>query len=187
MASTRLQTSVEPQILKARQGYIQIYTGDGKGKTTAALGLTVRALGAGWKVCWIQFLKGRATSEWTILKTLPGITFRPFGTKTFIKTKPTRPDRVRAWAALSAFRRAIRSDQYHMVIADEILVGLSLKLFSEKDLKTCLQQRSPHPEIVLTGRGATASLVRLADLVTECKARKHYYAKKVWARRGIEF
>lgn len=169
------------------RGYVQVYTGPGKGKTTAAVGLAVRALAAGWQVAFIQLLKGRESGEARILRRLRGLDWRWFGSGQFIRGKAGARDRAQAQAALAAVLAALRSGRCRLVVADEILVARRLGLLSAADLQACLDARPPHCELVLTGRGAPASLVRQADLVTFFQARKHYFARGVKARQGIEY
>lgn len=169
------------------RGFVQIYTGPGKGKTTAAVGLAARALAAGWKVAFIQFLKGGGLGEARILRRLRGLDWRRFGSGKFIRGKASLRDRVQAQAALAAVLAALRSGRYRLVVADEALVARKLGLLSAADLQACLEARPLRCELVLTGRGAQAGLIRQADLVTYFQARKHYFGRGVKARRGIEY
>lgn len=173
--------------MNKNRGFVHVYTGPGKGKTTAAVGLAVRALAAGWPVAFIQFLKGRESGEARILKNRPGMYWRRFGGPKLVRGLATSRDRDQAQAALAAVLAALRSGRYRLVVADEILVARKLGLLSDTDLRACLDERPAACELVLTGRGASPALARRADLVTYFQARKHYFDQGAGARRGIEF
>ena len=168
-------------------GQIHIYTGDGKGKTTAAIGLSVRAAGAGWQIFFGQFLKSADYSEHKALaRWAEQITVQTFGTGRLIRDSPSRKDVELAQKGLVRAEEAITSQKFQLVILDEILVAALMNLVKESDI-IHLIRRLPEPvELVLTGRGATAALVKEADLVTEMKEVKHYYHKGIQAREGIE-
>jgi cob(I)alamin adenosyltransferase len=171
------------------KGHIQVYTGDGKGKTTAALGLALRAAGYKHKVYIGQFLKGQEYGELLSAKKLqPYITIEQFGRKGFIHvTKdPDEEDIKRAKRGLKKCREAMLSRKYRIIILDEINVAVDLNLLTEGELHKFLDKRPEDVEIILTGRYAPSSLLKRADLVTEMKAKKHYYKKGVRAREGIE-
>lgn len=169
------------------QGYVQVYTGDGKGKTTAALGLAVRAAGAGLKVFIGQFIKSMTYSEIKALERFEDrITIRQFGRGCFIRGNPTPADIKVAGQALEALMDTLKSGNYDVVIADEANVAFACHLISEKDLLDLIDARPSHVELVLTGRGAPDAVIDKADLVTEMKAVKHYYEKGITARDGIE-
>jgi cob(I)alamin adenosyltransferase len=169
------------------KGYVQIYTGDGKGKTTAALGLALRAVGAGLRVCFIKFLKGRISSEDRLLRKLPGLKLLWFGQEQFLRGRPTALDKSQARAGLAAVSAALAGGACDLVIADEICVAAALGVIAEEDVLACIRRRPRGIELVLTGRGATPRLRRAADLVTEMKAVKHYFRSGVRARRGVEY
>ena len=171
------------------KGYIQVYTGNGKGKTTAALGLALRAAGYGQRVYSGQFLKGQEYGELrSIRKLAPLVTIEQFGRKGFIHVteSPDDEDIERAKKGLQRCLQAMLSRKYRIVVLDEINVALHFHLLAEKEVHDFLAQRPEDVEVVLTGRYAPASLIKRADLVTEMKERKHYYAKGVRARLGIE-
>lgn len=171
------------------KGCIQVYTGNGKGKTTAALGLALRAAGHGFRSYIGQFLKGQKYGELKSVKKLsPLITIRQFGRKGFIHVteNPEDEDIRRARDGLKKCLAAMVSKKYSLIILDEINVALYFKLLSEKDVHAFLDRKPDNIEIVLTGRYAPASLIRRADLVTDMRERKHYYQKGVPARIGIE-
>lgn len=167
-------------------GYVHIYTGDGKGKTTAVLGLAVRALGAGWRVGWFQFLKARPTAEHRVLRGLDRFTLRRYGRSGWVRGRPRTEDRVRARAGLNALGAALSSGRFDLVVADELCTAIGLGVLDEASVLAVMAQRPRGVELVLTGRGATPCLCRTADLVTEMRERKHYLARGVRARRGIE-
>ncbi len=171
------------------KGYIQVYTGNGKGKTTAALGLALRAAGYKHKVYIGQFLKGQEYGELLSAKKLsPYITIEQFGRKGFIHvTKdPDEEDIKRAKRGLKKCLEAMLSRKYRIIILDEINVAVDLNLITEEEVHEFLDKRPEDVEIILTGRYAPPSFLKRADLVTEMKEKKHYYKKGVKAREGIE-
>ena len=166
---------------------IQVYTGNGKGKTTAALGLALRAAGAGLKVYIGQFAKGKYYSELNSLNKIKNIKVEQFGRTCFIKRKPTQKDRELAKNGLEKIRKIITGKIYNVVIMDEINIALNLKLISLKDTIKTINKAPRNMELILTGRYAPAAVLRTADLVSEMKEIKHYYKKGIKARKGIEF
>jgi cob(I)alamin adenosyltransferase len=171
------------------KGYIQVYTGNGKGKTTAALGLALRAAGHGYTTFIGQFLKGQRYGELRSVRSLsPLVTIRQFGRKGFIHVteNPGDEDIRRARRGLDACLRAMLSGKFRVVVLDEINVALHFRLLDRRDIDLLLDQKPGDVELVLTGRYAPAWLLRRADLVTEMKDRKHYYARGIRARQGIE-
>jgi cob(I)alamin adenosyltransferase len=169
------------------EGYVQVYTGDGKGKTTAALGLALRAAGAGLKVYIGQFIKNAEYSEIAALRCLAdNITIEQFGRGCFILTEPCQADIDAARQALTTIGRILSSGAYDLVIADEANVAVALGLISEDDLLALVDRRPQQVELVLTGRGAPPRVLARADLVTEMRLVKHYYDRGVVARKGIE-
>ena len=168
-------------------GYVQVYTGDGKGKTTAALGMALRAVGAGMKVYIGQFIKSAEYNEIKALRQFADqVTLEQFGRGCFIRGNPCQADIDVAREALAGIRTALTSGAYDLVIADEANVAFVCRLVEEKDLIALIEIRPPHVELVFTGRGAPAAVIERADLVTEMKSVKHYYHKGVQAREGIE-
>jgi cob(I)alamin adenosyltransferase len=168
-------------------GYVQVYTGEGKGKTTAALGLALRACGAGLRVYLAQFIKQGDYSEVRLLRTrFPELTFCQFGRGCFVKGPPTPADIEAAQAGLKALREAVSGGAFDVVIADELCCACKAGLLTEPDLLDLLQARLPEVELVFTGRDAPPALLDRADLVTEMRAVKHYFARGVNARVGIE-
>lgn len=166
---------------------IQVYTGNGKGKTTAALGLALRVSGAGQKVYICQFLKGRCCCESFSLEKLKNVKFEQFGRINFVKGLPRDEDKRLANAALNSARRAIKSKKYALVILDELNVALNLKLIKLADVIDLIRKTPKKVEVVLTGRLAHPNVLKLADLVSEIKDMKHYHKVGLKARRGIEF
>ena len=168
------------------KGYIQVYTGNGKGKTTAAFGLALRASGAGLKVFIGQFCKGRDYSELKAFKNLPNVKLKQFGTPKFIMGKPTKENYERAKKAFSEVKNIIQLGEYDIVILDEANIAMNLGLISVDELIDVIKKRPSNVEIVITGRNAPKEIIEIADLVTEMKEIKHYYKKGIQARTGIE-
>jgi cob(I)alamin adenosyltransferase len=170
------------------KGYIQIYTGNGKGKTTAAIGLAVRAVGAGKKVYFAQFVKGKVYSEIEAIQSfLPSITVKQYGRECFIFNKPTLDDKDIARRGFDEISEAITSCQYDVVVLDEANIAIYYHLFTVEELIGVLRKKPDETEIIITGRYAPLELIELADLVTEMQEIKHYYTQGVQAREGIEF
>jgi len=169
------------------KGYIHLYTGNGKGKTTAAIGLAVRAAGAGKKTYIAQFVKGMHYSELESLKRFPEIEIHQFGLDCFIVNEPTQKDIDAARHGLNTVSAIISNKQYDVIILDEICIALHYKLFSMDEFLDVLKLKPDETEIVMTGRYATQQLMDVADLVTEMKEVKHYYSCGVEARKGIDF
>jgi cob(I)alamin adenosyltransferase len=170
-------------------GYIHLYTGNGKGKTTAAIGLAIRAAGAGHKV-WIgQFLKKRVCSEHLALQRFSDlIEIEQFGRENFIfNANPSAEDTQCASHGLLRAAEIIGSGLYRVVVLDEAALCVALKIFTADQIITIVQNRQPPTEIIITGRSATPELVAIADLVTEMREIKHYYQSGVQARPGIEY
>ncbi len=170
-------------------GQFQIYTGEGKGKTTAALGLALRASGAGLKVYFGQFIKTPDTSEAAALlaRFADCVTLDVHGPAHFVLSAPTPEETAEARRGLAALRAALTGGRYEVVIGDEALGAVAAGLLAEADLLALADARPAGVELVLTGRGAGGALLARADLVTEMRAIKHYYTHGLAARRGIEF
>ena len=168
------------------QGMIHLYTGDGKGKTTAAVGLAVRALGAGLRVFMGQFIKDREYHEIALLRSLDGFTSELFGKGCFLQRPPGPADRQAAREGLEIASEILKSGDYGLVILDEVTFPLEYAFFTLEELLEALSSREMSTEVALTGRGAPQGLVDAADLVTEMREVKHYYQKGILARDGIE-
>lgn len=174
---------------KLKQGFIHVYTGNGKGKTTAALGIALRAAGRGLRVFILQFMKGGDYGEVKAVKLLkPYITMKQTGLCTFVdKDNPSREDIRLAKEGLKIASKAIKDWKYDMVILDEIICAVDFKLIDLKKVLDMLGKKPPFVELILTGRNAPKEIIDIADLVTEMKEIKHYYRSlKVGARKGIE-
>ena len=169
------------------KGYVQVYTGDGKGKTTAALGLTLRAAGAGLKVHICQFMKSGDYSEIKALKKLGDyVSVVQFGTGQFVRGRPSEEEIAAGRKGLEHLKSIVHGGEYDVVVAEEANVAASCGLFSEDELLSVMETKPDNVELVITGRGATEKVIAKADLVTEMKAIKHYYDAGVSARVGIE-
>ena len=169
------------------KGYVHVYTGEGKGKTTAALGLALRAAGAGSSVFFAQFVKGMEYSEVKSLKRYDDyIKLKQYGTGCFIFGKPGKKDIEAARYALEDLKHIILSGDYQMVILDEANIATYYNLISVEELLALIRERPAHVEIIITGRYADKKIIDVADLVTEMLEIKHYYHKGVEARDGIE-
>jgi cob(I)alamin adenosyltransferase len=172
---------------RMQRGYIQVYTGNGKGKTTAAIGLAIRAAGAGLRVFFCQFLKAQNYSEITSLKRFEDvITVKQFGNENFIVKVPTDSDIAQAIEGFEEALHAIMSGMYDLVILDEINYAISLKLIKLQSVVQLIKNKPVSVEIILTGRNAATEIIEIADLVSEIKEIKHYYNNGVLARKGIE-
>jgi cob(I)alamin adenosyltransferase len=172
-----------------RQGLIQVYTGEGKGKTTAALGLALRAAGHGLRVEIVQFLKGwPGYGELKGVGLLPGVSIHPFGREGWVHPdQPQAEDRVRAGEALDFSWQAMTGGEIDILILDEINVALDYGLVELQDVLRLLERRPATVELILTGRNAHAEVIRRADLVTEMRKVKHPYDTGIGAREGIEY
>lgn len=171
------------------QGLVQVFTGDGKGKTTAALGTVLRAVGHGLRVFVVVFMKGDFPyGEYRALSLLPGVTVACFGFESFCDPQNVREEeREEARKALAAGREALLSGHYDVVVLDEVNVAAAWRLVEPQEMASLIRERPREVELILTGRYADASFLELADLVTDMKAVKHPYQKGVKARRGIDY
>jgi len=171
-------------------GKVQVFTGDGKGKTTAAAGSALRAAGRGLKVLMIQFLKAPDTSgEHFAIKALePMITIKPMGRKGFIRVRGVDPlDAEMAKTALEEAKWAMSDGEYDMIILDEVNLAVHFGLIGVEDVVKLLDSRPEKVELILTGRYASEELISRADLVVEMKKVKHHYDNGVGAREGMEY
>jgi cob(I)alamin adenosyltransferase len=174
---------------KLEKGFVQVYTGNGKGKTSAAFGLALRAIGRGLKVYIIQFIKGGFDyGELYIVDKLPNLTLKAFGRGKFVTEKPAEKVDVEfAEEALALAEKVVKSGEYDMVILDEVNVALSLKLIKIEKILKLIKDKPKHVELVLTGRYASDEIIEAADLVTEMKEVKHPFNEGYQARKGIEY
>jgi len=169
------------------KGCVQVYTGDGKGKTTAAFGLALRAAGAGLNVFIAQFVKGMHYSELEAIRRFSDcIDLQQFGRGCFIRKEPTAEDREEAKRGLTEVRRVFAAGRHQLVILDEANIATHFALFSVEELLELIDAKPPQVELVITGRHADPRVIEKADLVTEMREVKHYYTRGITARRGIE-
>jgi cob(I)alamin adenosyltransferase len=169
-------------------GLVHVITGDGKGKTTAAFGLALRAVGRGLSVCIVQFMKGFEYGEVLAAQRIENLEIKQFGRAEFVnKEKPEQIDIDYAKDALQYGKEVINSGKYDVVILDEINVALDFKLVAIDDVVTLVKEKPKILELVLTGRNAPEPLIELGDYVSEIKDIKHPYQKGVKGRKGIEF
>lgn len=170
-------------------GMIQVYTGNGKGKTTAALGLALRACGRKLQVCMVQFMKGGGPYGEHLAAELlsPYLTIIPFGREGWVnRENPDPEDRSIAVKALNCGADALRSGSYDLVILDEVNGAIAFGLLTVEELLDVIRSKPEKVELVLTGRNADQRIIDIADLVTEMREIKHYYKAGVPARIGIE-
>lgn len=168
------------------KGYVQVYTGNGKGKTTAAFGLCLRAICAGKKVFIGQFVKGMEYSELKAVELLPNLEIEQFGRGCFIRNEPSKEDFEAARAGLAKCKEVLKSGEYDVVVLDEINIAMFFKLISVEEVLELIKLKDEKTELILTGRYAPQEIIDAADLVTEMREIKHYYTKGVMARKGIE-
>lgn len=171
------------------KGLVQIFTGEGKGKTSAALGVVLRALGHELRVCIVVFMKGDYPySEWKFISRLPDVKLARFGFRTFTDPANVKPEEIeQAKQALSFARESMLSGNYDLVVLDEVNIAVAWKLVELDEVVRLILDKPPKVELILTGRHADARLIELADLVTECLNIKHPYDKGIMARRGIDY
>ena len=170
------------------RGTIQLYTGNGKGKTTAALGAALRITGHGGRVLMIQFMKGRVYGELAASGALEGLTIEQYGRDEFVDPKDPAPvDREFAEKGWARAEEAAGDAELDMLILDEINVAVSFGLIPVEKVVSLVQGKPQSLEIILTGRDAPEELIELADTVTEMKEVKHHYNRGVEARKGIEY
>ncbi|MFQ5956897.1 MAG: cob(I)yrinic acid a,c-diamide adenosyltransferase [Candidatus Brocadiales bacterium] len=170
-----------------RIGTVQVYTGDGKGKTTAAVGQAIRALGHGHRVLVVQFLKGRQSGEVAVLEAMENVTVERYGSSRFVCGNPTPEDVELAKKGFGKAREAALSGQYDLVILDEINLLVDYKMLDVNQVVQLIKERPKGVELILTGRNAHPQVIEAADLVSEVRAVKHYYEKGISARPGVEY
>ncbi|MCE5264139.1 MAG: cob(I)yrinic acid a,c-diamide adenosyltransferase [Deltaproteobacteria bacterium] len=174
---------------KYARGIVQVYTGNGKGKTTAAFGQALRAVGQGFRVCVIQFMKGRKYGELLAAeRSLPDLTVHLAGLDSFVmRENPAPVDIELAREGLALARKVIGSGEYHMVILDEINVAVDFKLIPLAEVVDLIRTRPPSLDLILTGRYAATEIMDLADTVSEIREVKHHYSAGIKDRAGIEY
>jgi len=171
------------------RGLVQVFTGDGKGKTTAALGVVIRALGHGLRVCVVFFMKGDYPyGECNILSKLPNVNIARFGSLGFIDPTNIKPEeKEQARQALAAAREAVLSGSYDLVVLDEVNLAVAWNLVELDEVIKLITDKPRNVELILTGRKADTKLIQLADVVTEMLKIKHPYDEGMKARKGIEY
>ena len=171
------------------RGLVIVITGNGKGKTTSAFGQALRALGQGYKVLVVQFMKGRKYGEFIAAeKYLPNLTIKRFGLDSFVmRDNPATVDIEQALQGFDFAKKAIGGGKYNMIILDEINVAVDFKLIDLKQVTEMIKNKPPTLDLILTGRYAAKEIIRLADTVSEVKEIKHHYAAGIKDRPGIEY
>ena len=172
---------------REKLGMIHIYTGNGKGKTTAALGLALRMLGSGGKVIIIQFMKAPKVYGEYFMAEKCNFKIESYGLPKFVHGKPDEEDIKAAKRALERAREVVKSGEWDLVILDEICVALGLGMLNIEEVKELIQEKAKNTELVLTGRYCPKELYELADYVTEMREIKHPYQRGILARRGVEY
>lgn len=173
---------------EGRKGLIHVYTGDGKGKTTAALGLALRAAGHKKRVCMIMFLKGRYSyGERYSGKRIPGLNIAAYGRRHIIKGKPTEMDLKEARKAFEHAKQAVKGNKYDVVILDELTHAINLGLIRLNEVMEIIDEKPEGLELMITGRNSPQELLEAADYVTEFVERKHPYRRGIGSRKGIEY
>ena len=181
--------AVKKPTIKTAKGLVMVITGNGKGKTTAAFGQALRAIGQGYKVFVLQFMKGRKYGEFIAAeKYLSRLTIRMSGLDSFVmRDNPAAIDIELAQKGLDVARKAIMSGKYDMIILDEINVALDFKLINLNEVIDLIKNKPPELDLIFTGRYAPAEIIKLADTVSEVKEIKHHYAAGIKDRAGIEY
>jgi cob(I)alamin adenosyltransferase len=174
---------------KNRKGLVQVFTGNGKGKTTAALGTIIRAAGHGLRTFIVFFMKGNyAYGEYSTLSKLPNVDTASFGFRSLTDPANVKPEEIeQAELALAAAREAVLGGDYDLVVLDEVNVALGFNLIKLDNVVKLIRDKPPNVELILTGRYADDKLIELADLVTEMVKVKHPFDKGIKARKGIEY
>jgi cob(I)alamin adenosyltransferase len=174
---------------KLEKGLVQVYTGDGKGKTSAAFGAALRAIGRGFKVYIIQFIKGGFDyGELHSVKNLADLKLAAFGRGRFItEPQPPKEDVQLAREGFELAQSVVKGGEYDLVVLDEINVAMHLEMISTDEVLKLLKDKPKHVELILTGRNAPTQIIEVADLVTEMKEIKHPYTRGMPQRKGIEY
>lgn len=175
--------------IPSSKGLVEVFTGNGKGKTSAALGVAIRALGQGLRVSIIFFMKGNYPyGERNILARLPNVSFQSFGHEHFIDPQNVKEDeREQARRALGAATEAITSGKFDLVVLDEINLAAAWRLVPVEDVLQLIRGKPENVELILTGRGADKQIIALADLVTEMVEVKHPFRRGIQARKGFDY
>jgi len=184
-----VKNKIKKTVAKTDHGLIMVFTGNGKGKTTAAFGQALRAIGQGYNVFIVQFMKGRKYGEYIAArKYLPGLTILRAGLDSFVmRDNPATIDIEMAQKGLAAAEKAIKSGKYDMVILDEINVALDFKLISLPEVIALIKSKPANLDVVLTGRYAPAEIIEIADTVSDIQEIKHHYNKGIKDRAGVEY
>ena len=171
------------------KGLVQVFTGDGKGKTTAALGTVIRALGQGLRVFIVVFMKGDYPyGEWEVFSKLSNVSVAKFGTLDFTDPENVKPEeKEQAKLALLAGREAVLSGNYDLVVLDEVNIAVAWKLIELDEVLKLVRDKPQSVELILTGRYADDKIIETANLVTEMRSIKHPYDEGTMARKGIEY
>lgn len=182
-------TVMESTATTAKRGLVMVITGNGKGKTTSAFGQALRAIGQGYKVCMIQFMKGRKYGEVIAgEKYLPDLTFYQFGLDSFVmRDNPAGVDVQLARQGFEKAKEVVSSGEYDMVILDEINVAVDFGLIPEEEVLQLIKNKPSHVDLLLTGRYASEKLREIADMVSEVTEIKHHYNAGIKDRAGIEY
>ncbi len=180
---------IESTATKAKQGLVMVITGNGKGKTTSAFGQALRAMGQGYRVCMIQFMKGRKYGEViAVEKYLPDLTLYQFGLDSFVmRNNSAQVDVDIAREGFAKAKEVVQSGEYDMVILDEINVAVDFNLIPEEEMINLVKHKPPELDLILTGRYASEKLQEMADLVSEVTEIKHHYNAGIKDRAGIEY
>ena len=172
-----------------KTGLVQIFAGDGRGKTSAAVGTAIRAAGYGLKVFVVFFMKAsQSLGEYKVLTDLPNVKWEAYGRPSFLKlSEAKQEDKELAEKALKAAENAINSGDYDMVVLDEINNAVSYNIVDVEDVKKLVKNKPQEVELILTGRFGNTELYQMADMITELKSIKHPFDKGISARKGIDF
>lgn len=168
------------------KGYVQVYTGNGKGKSSASIGVSLRMLCNGGKVFMGEFMKGQGSSEIKAMEKFPNYEVEQFGLPKFVMNEPSEEDKANARKGFERMKEVLMSGEYDLVIFDEINSTIFYGMVEPEELIELLTQKPEKTEVILTGRNADPKIIEFADLVTEMREIKHYYQKGVMARKGIE-
>jgi len=185
---TALGSATPTESRETRKGVLLVVTGTGKGKTTSAIGTALRALGNGFKVAVVQFMKGRIYGELIVLRDRLGVDVYQFGRNAFVDPKNPDPrDLQLAREGLDKAWEIVRAGQHDLLILDEIIYVASYGLLPEREVLELARARPRWMDLILTGRGASAELIELADTVSDVKEIKHHYKKGIESRAGMEY